>query len=368
MNNTTRELVQAQAPEHSGRAYRSKKQRPCDLCRTRKIQCKLRAERADCELCQRLERQCTFVLGPVRRRYRPRVNGDGPATMNASSAGGAFEFRDNTNTATQLSEAHIAEPESEMDMEPDHQHTSMSGRPELQLDMGNGFWLPQVDSHQPFGTREASSLLEHWYTMGSPFGAVDQAADRNEEAAGLGNLTQGPLMGSDSRLFHHAPHQGNTSARLGSQDFQAVSGSASHSSASPASVSRSSCSDWPPDFSLEAKKGYSNHLIGLSCESDPFLLRQYRYNNHDEHHMFRLDFRKISDGTEHQPLQFMMSDEAIWQADIRATEKILSGGDGSEAADAAVLAKIVSQDLGARLIKLYVKLPRPLRLERLLTF
>jgi hypothetical protein len=111
---------------------------------------------------------------------------------------------------------------------------------------------------------------------------------------------------------------------------------------------------------LEAKKGYSNHLIGLSCESDPFLLRQYRYNSHDEHHMFRLDFRKISDGSTTQPLQFMMSDEAIWQADIKAAERTLSGQDGSETTDAALLAKMVNHDLGSRLIRLYVNWPHPL--------
>lgn len=129
-------------------------------------------------------------------------------------------------------------------------------------------------------------------------------------------------------------------------------------------------SDWPLEFSLESKKGYSNHLIGLSCESDPFLLRQYRYNSQDNYHMFRLDFRKITDGVRFQaggftaatnqpqtnlsevPLQFMMSDESIWQDDIKATEKLLSGGDGSEAADMTLLNKIVNPDLGARLVKL----------------
>lgn len=52
------------------RKYRSKKQRPCDLCRTRKIQCKLQVDKAECEHCQKLSRQCTFVLQPLKRSYR----------------------------------------------------------------------------------------------------------------------------------------------------------------------------------------------------------------------------------------------------------------------------------------------------------
>lgn len=158
---------------------------------------------------------------------------------------------------------------------------------------------------------------------------------------------------------------------IGATTPDAVSGDVPHDNGMSVNVEEARrTSDWPLDFSLESKKGYSNNLIGLSCESDPFLLRQYRYNSQDNYHMFRLDFRKITDGSMSQPtgcattgnayqpelsrvpLQFMMSDESIWQDDIKATEKHLSGGDGSEVADMALLNKIVSPDLGLRLIKL----------------
>lgn len=122
--------------------------------------------------------------------------------------------------------------------------------------------------------------------------------------------------------------------------------------------------DWPVEFSLEAKRGYSNHLIGLSCESDPFLLRHYRYNAYDNYHMFRLDFRKVVDDAKPQqpsrselpnvPIQFMMCDETIWQDDVRVTERMLSGADGTEAADTARLNNIVNPELGSRLLKLQV--------------
>lgn len=59
------------ASEQSGRKYRSKKQRPCDLCRSRKTHCKLLGSEATCELCKKLERRCTFVNVPSRRTLNP---------------------------------------------------------------------------------------------------------------------------------------------------------------------------------------------------------------------------------------------------------------------------------------------------------
>lgn len=63
-------------PEPNGRRYRSKKQRPCDVCRSRKIQCKLQGNEAVCEMCKKLGRRCTYVLGPLTRKYRGCATGD----------------------------------------------------------------------------------------------------------------------------------------------------------------------------------------------------------------------------------------------------------------------------------------------------
>lgn len=128
--------------------------------------------------------------------------------------------------------------------------------------------------------------------------------------------------------------------------------------------------DWPPEFSLESRKGYSNQLVGLSGESDPFLLRHYRYDATDTYRMLRLDFRKVSDDTKapglasnssrdnpdpstaHNSIHFMMCDEIIWKDEVKATERLLAGSEGTEAADMALLNEIVTPDLGVRLLKL----------------
>jgi hypothetical protein len=127
--------------------------------------------------------------------------------------------------------------------------------------------------------------------------------------------------------------------------------------------------DWPFEFSLDTRRGYSNQLIGLTCESDPYLLRNYYYNKHDTYPMFRLDFRKMKDDASVQPflktsaygnsslpadsppVQFVMTHEDIWKDSQKFVEAIQSGG-STEESDLELLKKIVPADLGPRLLKL----------------
>ncbi|RVX71310.1 hypothetical protein B0A52_04884 [Exophiala mesophila] len=129
--------------------------------------------------------------------------------------------------------------------------------------------------------------------------------------------------------------------------------------------------DWPAEFSLDSKPGWSNQVIGLSSESDPFLLRHYLYNVHDTHPMFRLHFRKILDDKDMQtqieeqsvpvgnvPLQFMMVNEEIWQDGLKSVERIVSGPH-TEESDLKLLNEIVPNELGSRLLKLYTQCVHP---------
>lgn len=50
------------------RRYRSKAQRPCDLCRARKVLCNIPDPSRPCQLCRRIGRECTFVGNPGRRQ------------------------------------------------------------------------------------------------------------------------------------------------------------------------------------------------------------------------------------------------------------------------------------------------------------
>lgn len=130
-------------------------------------------------------------------------------------------------------------------------------------------------------------------------------------------------------------------------------------------------SDWPNEFSLDSIDGLSSLLIGLSSESDPFLLRHYLYNVHDTYRMFRLHFRKVVDDAEvpadsyrnavdqngppiprgPMPVQFAMTDEEIFTDDIKAAEKLFATY-GTEKEDLELLNKLVPPELESRLLKL----------------
>lgn len=50
------------------RRYRSKSQRPCDLCRARKVLCNIPEPGQPCQLCERTSRLCTFVGNPGKKQ------------------------------------------------------------------------------------------------------------------------------------------------------------------------------------------------------------------------------------------------------------------------------------------------------------
>ena len=69
------------------RKYRSKRQRPCDLCRQRKTQCKIPGSGGACELCDKLGHNCTFVLQPLsKERWRPPETQSHPAQQRVTQS------------------------------------------------------------------------------------------------------------------------------------------------------------------------------------------------------------------------------------------------------------------------------------------
>lgn len=125
--------------------------------------------------------------------------------------------------------------------------------------------------------------------------------------------------------------------------------------------------EWSHEFSLDERPGYSSQLIGLSNETDPFLLRHYQYDTQDTFQMIGLDFRKVTDDINMQgptissqpslipvsdiPIQFAMTNEEICEEDVKIIDKDFSGSN-TEAEDHALLYQLVPLDFGSRLLKL----------------
>jgi Zn(2)-Cys(6) binuclear cluster domain-containing protein len=70
------------------RRYRSKAQRPCDLCRARKVLCNIPDPSQPCQLCTRIGRNCTFVGNPGKRQQsRAAAKGNSPSSAEGRGPG-----------------------------------------------------------------------------------------------------------------------------------------------------------------------------------------------------------------------------------------------------------------------------------------
>lgn len=83
MNHDEHNIPQPHRQVAGIRRYRSKSQRPCDLCRARKVLCNIPDPTRPCQLCDRTGRDCTFVGNPNKKprdsRTR-RLDSDGGGT------------------------------------------------------------------------------------------------------------------------------------------------------------------------------------------------------------------------------------------------------------------------------------------------
>lgn len=79
------------------RRYRSKAQRPCDLCRARKALCNIPDPSKPCQLCDRTGRPCTFLVGTRRRpsRLSPNMQSPGPSDFMGQTSQCPTTFTEN---------------------------------------------------------------------------------------------------------------------------------------------------------------------------------------------------------------------------------------------------------------------------------
>ncbi|CAK4008924.1 transcriptional regulatory [Lecanosticta acicola] len=77
----------ANSPSH-GRKYKSRKERPCDACRRRKVCCIREPGDGACSLCRMQNSSCRYDKGPTSRRRRP-ASGP-PVTEDAESSSSVF--------------------------------------------------------------------------------------------------------------------------------------------------------------------------------------------------------------------------------------------------------------------------------------
>lgn len=214
------------------------------------------------------------------------------------------------------------------------------------------------------------SLGDAQYRHASPQSHTSHESGGRSDALALSSTHDfQPRVGvSPVAASHRSP---TTSNEIGSQSSThkvIVIGSANHASPQLSSPGMPSAgmhhpsSTWPPDLSLDGHGGYSHELLGLSSESDPYFLRHYVYNANDTYPMYRLHFRQVVeyDGMPHRregiphgpmPVHINVEDEEIWKDHVDAVEGLFFDG-MTEEGDGVMLDKLVSADLGARLLRL----------------
>lgn len=272
----------------------------------------------------------------------------------------------------------------------------------IAMELG-AFWPPTPNNDQALSPRAASLLPTNWPSMHFPLGRsllrspgaqnvaapspvrasgphVPASAQTAEQLPNIDSIFAGSSQGTpptinpgDSPFDVRDIGALNNGQLVSSGIEDGVDDLSPHSANVPngTDVERDSShtSDWPAEFSLDCRKGFSHQLIGLSSELDPYLLRHYQYDTTDTYTGYRLHYRKtVEDATtqpyDHNsangqsrlpagdfPIQFVMNDGDLWKEDVEATEGTLSGN-STEKDDLEYVNRLVPLDLGSRFVRL----------------
>ncbi|OAA64951.1 fungal specific transcription factor domain protein [Cordyceps fumosorosea ARSEF 2679] len=285
----------ARFPHHAAagsRRYRSKAQRPCDLCRARKALCNIPDPSRPCQLCDRTGRPCTFLAGT---KSRPTRCSPGRSSADDGAA-------DSLADQTPLTASSFSRNDARGDLVVDNP-TSLSpafgGHPLGMDEMLPTQWSPDLEQ---LGQAEAfmQDIPNFWsipYGDASVMGTADSAVE---------------------------PNSGNEEA-LSRPQVQATLN----------------------------RHDRSTSFIGYSNESDPFLLEHYPYNAADELDFFMVTYRRPSSqpvSAGHPPIHFLQSKpQAVLQNQEAMTGCLALKNERD------LLNEIVSVEMGVALLRLYLR-------------
>jgi hypothetical protein len=257
------------------RKYRSKTQRPCDLCRARKVHCHIQHMSKPCQLCQRTGRACTFLAKPS-RKTRERLAGNPQEDLNDDdNSPPAEEFEPRIlqqDSPRPWSAEHLENNESmPMDMDiSDTQHALAPGNSTISpqfmhfliiqdetldsslLGMGDESYDFDCDEQQIFNTcLDLADLQNTDYGLINEARINSQLPGSRSLATSAVSITNG-IPPIDSTSGHHVP-------RL-----------------------------------LDSRNNFSYQMFGYCGETDPFMLERFPHNSVGEVEFLKLIYRNLN--------------------------------------------------------------------------
>lgn len=245
---------------HPKRPYvgTGKRKRPCDLCRLRKVFCHVE-DGPPCLTCQKSEVECTFVGRSAKRQHIVGIGSteaDGVAVTfnedsvsslpNSIQAGGADEIQA-SHVTDELQHNTVLQP---------NDFSSLQQQPERLRNQEQALPADHVDPNALFDF----SMMEF-----DSFSYV--------------GLDAGPHDGSLEQMYN-SPNQGLRSESRHPPTTQ--------------QVGVSEAGDLPLITSIDGKEKVHGVYFGLSGETDPYLLRNYKYDEKGEFSMFKLVYRQVA--------------------------------------------------------------------------
>ncbi|KAL2836943.1 fungal-specific transcription factor domain-containing protein [Aspergillus pseudoustus] len=277
------------------RPYRSKRLRPCDTCRRRKVACRIDSH-PPCVNCSSSGIECSFEDPPLKRRREAPNQTDLPLTSGVSPSG-------NTPPVAPWNDVGIA-------VGPDGLVQEHAGWRDWGFSTSGN---DQMNISPP--------QLPAWGGFGNQFAFEVPPASNGTL---LQDLAGSEFLNSFNNQVQHSPIP----------------------EAPMASVR-----------SLDKLDGFSSQYFGLSGESDPYLLRHFRFLSDGQTQFFKVHFRSLAvegetGNSAQPPVQFMVSSDELGNAmKSETTFGNLSPPDSAHDR----LENMVAPEEGRRLVGLFLR-------------
>ncbi|KAK4495396.1 hypothetical protein PRZ48_013727 [Zasmidium cellare] len=303
--------VAGESSTDRARAYKSRNKRPCDFCRYKKAACHLESA-PPCELCIRYNKECTFVESPAKRRRPNEQNGD-------AHKDGVFKHSgSNSVDATPFGNGGMGSMDMQQDLMPWESNMTPFQMPSMSLQgsMAPDFPFDPQLYQEPvhFDTFEPMSAS----TTGNAFGDFHNHSHNRSSMDTTSPQSQDAVLPVNLQL-----------------PFDSTSG----------------------EPSLDRQNSSNAQMVGLSGESDPYLLSKYRYDEYNEASFQSVRMRKMSSG----PADNDSSIPTFFMIQHNALASKAQPLDRSETGERwrRELEDIVGDDIGKRLIRLFYKYVQP---------